>query len=245
MIIYKITNLINNKVYIGKTTKTIEWRFKKHLYDAKHTENTRNHFHRALLCYGEENFKVEQIDYATTKEELNEKERYWINYYDSQNTGYNMTSGGDGGDTYDGLTTEELDVVKTKLSEKNKGKNNGMSKSVKCKSIITNEELHFDTVALCIKYFNIKSKHFVSSRISKKCNTLWRDEWMFAMENEEYSEYEFFDASTRKGRRVVLRNGTEEHTFNSKNKAIEFLETATKSTFEEVAKQKGYDIIYP
>ena len=146
MIVYKITNLINNKVYIGKTVKTLEWRFKKHCYDARKNPKTKNHFHRALLYYGPENFKIEQIDSAASKEELNDKEQYWIQYYQAKELGYNMTDGGDGGNTYVALTEKELAKVKVKISEKNRGKLNGQSKQIKCKSIKTNEELLFDTV---------------------------------------------------------------------------------------------------
>lgn len=243
MIIYKITNLINNKVYIGKTIKTIEWRFKKHWYDASKNPNTRNHLHRAMLLHGKENFKIEQIDNAETSEELNQKEQYWISYYKSQQSGYNMTSGGEGGNTYKSLTAEELNEVKLKISSKNFGKQNGQSKQVKFKSIKTNEELFFDTITECLNYFKIKNKDFILIRATGKCNLLWRDEWQIAYQDEEYHQYEQYDPSTRKGQKLKLVKGTEEIIFNSKNKAIEFLK-ATKPTFEKKAAELNYQIIY-
>lgn len=102
--IYKITNSINGKIYIGKTKSTIEKRFCRHIQEAKF-ENKNNYnqsyFHQALLKYGIENFNIEIIDIATTKEELNTKEIYWIKEYNATNReiGYNLTIGGDGGDT--------------------------------------------------------------------------------------------------------------------------------------------------
>ena len=75
------------------------------------------YFHNALNKYGEENFKFEEIDSATTQEELNDKERYWIKYYNSndKNKGYNLDSGG----LYGGAKSEE---TKKKIGETTKEK---------------------------------------------------------------------------------------------------------------------------
>lgn len=95
MIIYKITNLVNNKVYIGQTTKDLEYRIKMHLKESK-TNKTERPFLNALRKYGIENFKKEIIDTASSLEELDEKEIKWINFYDSTNRekGYNIFHGG-------------------------------------------------------------------------------------------------------------------------------------------------------
>lgn len=140
MIIYKITNKINNKCYVGKTTKTLEWRWKVHI---RHSKNVKYNalFPRAIAKYGEDNFILEIIDMAISLEELNEKEKYWIKYYKSylKEYGYNLTLGGEGG----ALVGEALERMKKtkkgkKHSEKqkatsyvylkgiNKGKANGM-----------------------------------------------------------------------------------------------------------------------
>lgn len=95
MIIYKATNLINNKVYIGQTINTLEYRKSQHLRDAR--LRPRNiYFHNAIHKYGEENFVFEVIDTANRIEELNDKEEYWIKFYNSTNEkyGYNLDSGG-------------------------------------------------------------------------------------------------------------------------------------------------------
>lgn len=92
--IYKISNSQNSKVYIGQTTKTVSERYDLHLKASKNKSKQTLHLYLAMNKYGIENFWVEQIDSATSQEELNEKERYWIEYYDSLNNGYNMTKGG-------------------------------------------------------------------------------------------------------------------------------------------------------
>ena len=96
MIIYKITNLINNKVYIGLTTVSLEKRWTVHKTTAKNLKNTR-HLYKSMRKYGIENFSIVQIDTATTIKELGEKERYYIKLYDSRNPekGYNLTAGGE------------------------------------------------------------------------------------------------------------------------------------------------------
>lgn len=94
--IYKITNLINNKIYIGQTIYSIEERWKAHCTCVKYN-NHHSLFHNAIRKYGEENFKIELIDTADTFEELNEKEIKYIKEYNSLTpNGYNMTEGGQG-----------------------------------------------------------------------------------------------------------------------------------------------------
>lgn len=97
--IYKITNKLNGKIYVGKTTQSIEKRFQDHLYAAQ--AGNRSHLYEAIRLYGPDNFFIECIDSADTLEELNIKEQLWIKELNSTDNalGYNMSSGGDGGNT--------------------------------------------------------------------------------------------------------------------------------------------------
>lgn len=90
--IYKITNNVNNKIYIGKTIRSLKVRFKEHLKDSN-TED--NKLYRAMRKYGKENFSIEEIE-EVTKEILSEREKFWIKKYNSYYNGYNSTFGGDG-----------------------------------------------------------------------------------------------------------------------------------------------------
>ena len=105
--IYKITNQINNKCYIGKTMKInpLE-RWKEHQRDMKKEDEQHRAIYRALNKYGIDNFIFEIIE-ETTAELLNKKERYYIQYFDSFHNGYNETLGGDG-TTYLELPEEEI-----------------------------------------------------------------------------------------------------------------------------------------
>jgi len=95
MIIYKITNLVNKKVYIGQTNQSMNRRWNAHKRAAKNKVN--RHLYDSMNHYGINNFIIEQIDSSNTKEELDKKEKSWIIYYKSnlRECGYNMTDGGE------------------------------------------------------------------------------------------------------------------------------------------------------
>jgi group I intron endonuclease len=90
-IIYKATNKINGKVYIGQTTVDLKKR-------RSHHENTQvyYYFHRAIKKHGKNNFIWEIIEYCNSKEEMDEMEFHYIKQHDSLNNGYNLTFGGEG-----------------------------------------------------------------------------------------------------------------------------------------------------
>lgn len=96
-VIYKVTNKINGKMYIGKTYN-LKRRMKQHFLDI----GDGLPFHRALLKYGKENFLWEIIDDSDTQQDINEKEIFWIKklntcIYFKNSNGYNITIGGEGG----------------------------------------------------------------------------------------------------------------------------------------------------
>ena len=110
MVIYKATNTINGKAYIGQTVRTVRERMLEHM------RHDRSYFDRALKKYGAENFKVVVIDSARTVEELNEKEKFWIDFFHTLGErGYNMCEGG-------GNTTgyHHTDAAKQTMSQKKK-----------------------------------------------------------------------------------------------------------------------------
>ena len=91
--VYKITNDINNKVYIGQTTRTIEERFKEHLYEVVRGRHLDWPLYKAMKKYGVQHFKPEIIEETC---DLDERERFWIEVYRSFKDGYNATIGGGG-----------------------------------------------------------------------------------------------------------------------------------------------------
>lgn len=91
--IYKITNKVNGKSYIGQTRYTIEFRWRQHIHKKDNT-----YFHNAIKKYGVDNFIVEKLEECNI-EDLNEKEIYYIAKYNTFKDGYNLTIGGDGNRT--------------------------------------------------------------------------------------------------------------------------------------------------
>ena len=93
--IYKITNTINQKVYIGKTLKTVEKRWQEHIRDSRKRDEEKRPLYSAFKKYGIENFSIEVIEECESSI-LEEREKYWIEFYGSFKYGYNATTGGDG-----------------------------------------------------------------------------------------------------------------------------------------------------
>jgi group I intron endonuclease len=120
-IIYKVSNTINDKIYIGQTTRTLEKRMQRHR-DAL-LRGEKFHFYNALRKYGMENFKWEIIYKAKTLEELNSKEQEYILLYDSYKNGYNMQLGGSKG--------KQSQLIKDKISKANTGKKRTKEEKIK------------------------------------------------------------------------------------------------------------------
>ena len=91
--IYKITNTINGKMYIGKTELTIEKRFQQHCKDSQRDKMSNRPLYKAMRKYGVEFFSIEEIEETDSPEE---REIYWIQFYGTFKNGYNATMGGDG-----------------------------------------------------------------------------------------------------------------------------------------------------
>lgn len=114
-IIYKYTNTINNKSYIGQTIQSLEKRHKRHLQDSK---NDNLYFHRALKKYGAENFSLEIIEDNVPEDLLDEREKYWIKLYNTfylNDEGYNMTEGGQWGNAPRKLSDKDITEIKELL----------------------------------------------------------------------------------------------------------------------------------
>jgi group I intron endonuclease len=120
LIIYKATNINNNKCYIGQTIKPLNERKQKHIQRANY--GTDFYFYRAIRKHNPNSFQWEILEECSSKEELDEMEFHYIKQYNSfQPNGYNLTMGGEGSHGY-----KHTEKSKKKIGKKSKGKNNGM-----------------------------------------------------------------------------------------------------------------------
>ena len=166
--IYKITNNVNSKVYVGQTICDISKRFREH----KHASLTQNTcLYKAMRKYGVDNFKIEQIDTANSLKELNDKEIYWIMTLNTKRpNGYNILDGGDGMKGF--RHTEE-----TKLLLKEKGRNN---KNALGKHNVSNEGRNNMVLAHKGKTSSFKNKNHIEE--AKKQMSLRHNKKVLCME---------------------------------------------------------------
>ena len=131
-IVYCHTNRINGKKYIGQTTRTLKERIGN---DGK---GYSYYIGQAIKKYGWENFETEILEEIESEDlnelhlKLDEREIYWIVFYDTTNTGYNITEGGNSSLAWTDSMREKLsktnkghpvsDETKRKISEANKGR---------------------------------------------------------------------------------------------------------------------------
>jgi len=152
-IVYKATNIINSKVYIGQTGKTLKERKRNHRNEAN-KEKPKYLFHRAIKKYGIEAFTWEVIDNGYSLNDLDIKEKWWISFYDSLyifGKGYNLASGGGrNSNPYAGKTAKEIQLSVQKRREAIEakgglsGKNNpfyGKHHTKKTKELISKQKM--------------------------------------------------------------------------------------------------------
>lgn len=181
MIVYKVTNIVNGKSYIGQTIFSLNQRQYQHINDALSNKDT-YYFHRALRKHGPDNFTWEIIhDNIDTIEELNKLEIYYIGKFDTFENGYNLTLGGGGvkgrkcseetrqklskalsGEKHPLYGKKHSEESKRKMSETRKGRKCGKN-NPKARAVIINNK-YFDTRKQAAKFLGF-TPHAVRYRI--------------------------------------------------------------------------------
>lgn len=91
--IYLISNDVNNKLYVGQTIQTLKKRFNGHCCYSKSDRSDNMLIKRAIHKYGKDKFHITLLE-ECPQDKMNEREVYWVSFYDSYNKGYNLTEGG-------------------------------------------------------------------------------------------------------------------------------------------------------
>lgn len=181
--IYKVTNSINGKVYIGQTSRTIEIRWKEHLRDSSDKPSSIyvSRLHNAIRKYGENAFLVECVE-KCPDDCLDEREQYWIEYYKSCVDGYNISRGGQGKPLF--RNADILDAWGEGLSVKQISEKLSISKQ---------------TVAKRLKSNGVKV-YEILSRGNKVGNTLARRVVRISLDGASFKVYDSLtDASEENG----------------------------------------------
>lgn len=125
--IYKITNTVTGEIYVGKTTLTVEERLVRHKRSSKYHDTL---LYRAMRKYGTDVFIIEPLEELIIDDNLNQREKDWIVECNSKVPfGYNLTDGGDGGDTSASPAYQEALLLRDQRGDKNpmygrRGENN-------------------------------------------------------------------------------------------------------------------------
>ena len=184
-LIYKITNMCNGKMYIGKTClPTVEHRFKEHIQNSFKTYLCNRPLYDAIRKYGIENFIVEQIDIAMSDEEASIKEMEYIklyNTYGGNSNGYNATIGGDGRAYVD----RELVVAMH---------NDGME----VREIAEELGCYRDTVSAILRQYGINPRDNCTKRKSRP---------VYMCDKEEYDKVIKYFPSESEAARYLMENG--------------------------------------
>lgn len=148
-IIYKITNKLNGKRYIGQTKKDAEQRFREHVYSKRKFAMC-----LAIQKYGKENFEITILAHCNSLKEMNHREQYYIRLFNTLSpSGYNLRSGGS--------VSPITEDAKKKISFANKGKSYPHTKESKQKISLANSNRVWKTESknkLSIQRMNKKTK---------------------------------------------------------------------------------------
>ena len=174
--VYKITNLINGKIYVGQTTESLKKRFSRH---TGYQLNYQDKLHRSIKKYGKENFKIELIEEVENQQILNEREQFWITELNSIETGYNIKNDGEkcGGDTLS--SNPNLNKIKEKISKKMSRGGNSNARKIKAINLETGEIFEYDCLADCVDDLGFKDHSGISRRLRKLTKTPYKKIWMF------------------------------------------------------------------
>lgn len=198
--IYQIINVLNNHSYIGYT-KNLIYRMEKHFKSIKN--NTV--LYRAIRKYGIDNFVVKILEQPLL-EDLSEREKYWIKFFDTYKNGYNMTEGGDGGALTRGLhpyNYMNVDEIRIKKLRKENYSIDDIAKIMSCskkviwrvlgksgckyitkKDRVNKKQLKIDLLNKSLPIFEIQKKYNISGTLLKKLSLeIFNNDIIFIKQN--------------------------------------------------------------
>lgn len=164
--IYVIKNTVNDSVYVGQTSQSLEERMQHHNSNCKSGQTT---FYKSMREIGKENFYIEPLEIVDDNE-ANQKELFWIKKFKETNPMYNMkfTEGKCGGDTL--TDNPNLEKIKKTISDKTSFGRNHRAREVASYDLETHERIEFCSVSACQDYHKIPRHDIITRRCSGKIN---------------------------------------------------------------------------
>lgn len=201
--VYKIVNKINNKIYIGSSTRSIKRRFWEHLVKLKNNKHVNKHLQHAFNLYGEENFAFEVIKYCAAEQCLIE-EQYYKDFYKSYNEdfGYDICkiAGNTLGVTWGEDRRKKLEVyLSNKPESHRKAQSNSLKNNTKfiniiserCKVMSENNKrgvivtdlennilYEFNSIKECSLELNV-SLGKIKPRLEQRVKSNYENKWIF------------------------------------------------------------------
>lgn len=166
--IYKITNIHNNKCYIGQTTNPTR-RWKEHIDSAKYIDLP---LYKDINTYGITSFTFQILEQNIGEDKIDNQEAYWIKTYDSQNKqkGYNIEPGGNKASCSSKLTEKQITEIKARIRDKQPFKNIAALFNINVSTVsdINNGDIWYDENENYPLYATpYRRKHFTKEQLSK------------------------------------------------------------------------------
>lgn len=232
MQIYKITNIITNKSYIG-FSKDASKRFKKHIRLADKGVN--RYLYNSIRKYGKPSFSLEILEECAFGEHQ-EKEKYWIKFFNTMiPNGYNMTRGGEGGNTLLGWSAEEIDALYVRQANSRTGfKHGAEAKQLMSKAAILNNSTKTE-----------EEKKNISNKISKALKIKYKSgelkstiKPLFGKDNGNYVEINIREVLLKISQGKTLKEICEDLNLSSPTVGAR-LKTLTGKSFSDWRKYYG------
>lgn len=203
-LIYKITNIINDYIYVGSTSKTLDERFKEHCRKSKLDDNPNSLFYKDIRNFGAENFIIELLDTCEERHRYILEEYWWHKLYSEHNLLYEIKMG----NAHSMNTKQRLayarnkgnkdniyksESFKAKISEKTSGENNGMwgrkdEAAINGRIVVafldeSHEQIYkeFNSVKTALKFLNIKGHNGLVKACTENIlyhGYYWAKEWI-------------------------------------------------------------------
>lgn len=158
MIVYLVTNTLNGKKYVGKTTRTLALRWSEHVYHALNGDCGMP-LYSAIRKYGPEAFQQNVLQECESPGELNEVETAWIEKLGTFQAGYNATLGGDGPSGY-----HHSEETRRKMSESRLGKKLGPMSAARRQRMLDRHFKHSEESRVKMSQALVGRKHTVEAR---------------------------------------------------------------------------------